>query len=154
MSDLYLYNSISRKKEIFTPLDKNTIRMYVCGPTVYDYPHVGNARPLIVFDVLFRLLKAFFNKSKVTYVRNITDIDDKIIEASNKKNISINELTQKVTKDFHDDCNYLGCLQPTNEPKATEHIKEMIDLVEKLLKNNSAYISNDHVYFNVSHYYT
>jgi cysteinyl-tRNA synthetase len=150
MSKLKLSNTLTRKKEEFVPIDMDHIKMYVCGPTVYDYPHVGNARPLIVFDVLFRLLKVFFNKSKVTYVRNITDIDDKIIEASNKKNISINELTQKVTKDFHDDCNYLGCLQPTNEPKATEHIKEMIDLVEKLLKNNSAYISNDHVYFNVS----
>jgi cysteinyl-tRNA synthetase len=150
MSKLKLSNTLTRKKEEFVPIDKDHIKMYVCGPTVYDYPHVGNARPLIVFDVLFRLLKTFFNKSKVTYVRNITDIDDKIIEASNKKNISINELTQKVTKDFHDDCNYLGCLQPTNEPKATEHIKEMIDLVEKLLKNNFAYISNDHVYFNVS----
>jgi cysteinyl-tRNA synthetase len=150
MSKLKLSNTLTRKKEEFVPLNKNSIRMYVCGPTVYDYPHVGNARPLIVFDVLFRLLKVFFKNSKITYVRNITDIDDKIIEASNKKNISIEELTQKVTKDFHDDCKYLGCLKPTNEPKATDHIKEMIDLVEKLLKNNSAYISNNHVYFNVS----
>jgi len=94
MSKLKLSNTLTRKKEEFVPIDKDHIKMYVCGPTVYDYPHVGNARPLIVFDVLFRLLKVFFNKSKVTYVRNITDIDDKIIEASNKKNISINELTQ------------------------------------------------------------
>ena len=85
MSDLYLYNSISRKKEIFIPLDKNTIRMYVCGPTVYDYPHVGNARPLIIFDVLFRLLQNLFGKKKVSYVRNITDVDDKIIDAAKKK---------------------------------------------------------------------
>ena len=85
MSNLYLYNSISRKKEIFTPLDKNTVRMYVCGPTVYDYPHVGNARPLIIFDVLFRLLKNLFGENKVSYVRNITDVDDKIIDAAKKK---------------------------------------------------------------------
>ena len=85
MSDLYLYNSISRKKEIFTPLDKNTVRMYVCGPTVYDYPHVGNARPLIIFDVLFRLLQNLFGENKVSYVRNITDVDDKIIDAAKKK---------------------------------------------------------------------
>ena len=84
MSDLYLYNSISRKKEIFTPLDKNTIRMYVCGPTVYNYPHVGNARPLIIFDVLFRLLQNLFGENKVCYVRNITDVDDKIIDAAKK----------------------------------------------------------------------
>ena len=150
MSKLKLSNTLTRIKEEFVPINKDSIGMYVCGPTVYDYPHVGNARPLIVFDVLFRLLKVFFKNSKITYVRNITDIDDKIIEASNKKNISIDELTQKVTKDFHDDCKYLGCLKPTNEPKATDHIKEMIDLVEKLLKNNSAYVSNNHVYFNVS----
>ena len=150
MSDLYLYNSISRKKEIFIPLDKNTIRMYVCGPTVYDYPHVGNARPLIIFDVLFRLLQNLFGKKKVSYVRNITDVDDKIIDAAKKNNISISELTKKVTFDFHDDCKYLGCLEPTIEPKATDHIYEMISLTERLIKNNFAYVKNKHVYFEVA----
>jgi len=150
MSDLYLYNSISRKKEIFTPLDKNTVRMYVCGPTVYDYPHVGNARPLIIFDVLFRLLQNLFGENKVSYVRNITDVDDKIIDAAKKNNISISELTKKVTLDFHDDCKYLGCLDPTIEPKATDHIYEMISLTERLIKNNFAYVKNKHVYFEVA----
>jgi len=147
---LKISNTLTRAKENFIPIDEKNIRMYVCGPTVYDYPHVGNARPLIVFDLLFRLLSKLYPKSKVTYVRNITDIDDKIIEASNKLNISIQDLTNKVTKDFHNDCHYLGCLNPTVEPKATEHLNEMVSLIQKLLKNGFAYQSNDHVYFQVS----
>lgn len=124
--------------------------MYVCGPTVYDYPHVGNARPLVVFDVLYRVLMEFYEDYKITYVRNITDIDDKIIEAAKKKNISIKEITDKVTKDFHDDCKFLGCLSPTYEPKATEHLDEMINLIAKLIELGFAYESNKHVYFEVS----
>ena len=147
---LKISNTLTRAKENFIPIDEKNIRMYVCGPTVYDYPHVGNARPLIVFDILFRLLSKLYPKSKVTYVRNITDIDDKIIEASNRLNISIQDLTNKVTKDFHNDCHYLGCLNPTVEPKATEHLNEMVSLIQKLLKNGFAYLSNDHVYFQVS----
>ena len=147
---LRLTNTLTRKKEPFTPLDPTNIKMYVCGPTVYDYPHVGNARPLIVFDILFRLLKKVFSNTNVTYVRNITDIDDKIIEASISKNISIDQLTNKVTKDFHDDCKYLGCLNPTFEPRATEHIHEMIELVNKLIKNGFAYEKENHVYFDVN----
>ena len=147
---LKISNTLTRAKENFIPIDEKNIRMYVCGPTVYDYPHVGNARPLIVFDLLFRLLSKLYPNSKVTYVRNITDIDDKIIEASNKFNISIQDLTNKVTKDFHNDCHYLGCLNPTVEPKATEHLNEMVSLIQKLLKNGFAYQSNDHVYFQVS----
>ena len=147
---LKISNTISKSKEIFKPIDEKNIRMYVCGPTVYDYPHVGNARPLIVFDILFRLLKKLYPKSKVTYVRNITDIDDKIIESSNKLKTSIKNLTEKVTKDFHSDCEYLGCLKPSFEPKATEHLEEMINLIDKLIKNGFAYESNNHVYFRVS----
>ena len=147
---LKLTNTLTRNKEQFTPIDPANIKMYVCGPTVYDYPHVGNARPLIVFDILFRLLKKVFTNSNITYVRNITDIDDKIIEASNKSKISIQDLTDKVTKDFHDDCNYLGCLNPTIEPKATEHLNEMINLIKKLIQNDFAYESNGHVYFQVT----
>jgi cysteinyl-tRNA synthetase len=147
---LKISNTLTRAKENFIPIDEKNIRMYVCGPTVYDYPHVGNARPLIVFDLLFRLLSKLYPNSKVTYVRNITDIDDKIIEASNRLNISIQDLTNKVTKDFHNDCHYLGCLNPTVEPKATEHLNEMVSLIQKLLKNGFAYLSNDHVYFQVS----
>jgi len=147
---LKISNTLTRTKENFIPIDEKNIRIYVCGPTVYDYPHVGNARPLIVFDLLFRLLSKIYPKSKITYVRNITDIDDKIIDASIKSKISIQDLTSKVTKDFHDDCNYLGCLSPTVEPKATEHLSEMINLVQKLIQNGFAYQSNEHVYFQVS----
>jgi cysteinyl-tRNA synthetase len=147
---MQLYNTISRTKEKFVPLDAHNVRLYVCGPTVYDYPHVGNARPLIVFDVLFRVLREIYGQDSVQYVRNITDIDDKIIETAKKNNISINELTNKVTKDFHSDCNYLNCLAPSVEPKATDHINEMIELTKKLLELNFAYIMQDHVYFEVS----
>ena len=147
---LKITNTLSRAKENFVPIDQENIRMYVCGPTVYDYPHVGNARPLIIFDVLFRLLKKVFPNSKVTYVRNITDIDDKIIEASKKLNITTSELTNKVLKDFHNDCDYLGCLKPTEEPKATDHLDEMIDLIQRLIERGFAYESNKHVYFAVS----
>ncbi len=152
MSDLHLYNTLSRNKQLFAPLDKKNVRLYVCGPTVYDYPHVGNARPLIVFDLLFRLLQEIYGNKHVQYARNITDVDDKIIDSAKKNSISINDLTKKVTKDFHEDCDYLGCLIPTVEPRATEHIKEMIDLTKKLIDTNFAYVQNDHVYFEVSKY--
>jgi cysteinyl-tRNA synthetase len=128
------------------------VRLYVCGPTVYDFPHVGNARPLIVFDLLFRLLSEIFGKEKVHYVRNITDVDDKILESAKSKNISIQDLAKKVIKDFQDDCSYLNCLAPTKEPKATDHIQEMIELTAKLIEKKFAYIENRHVYFEVSKY--
>ena len=147
---LKITNTLSRTKEKFVPIDQENIRMYVCGPTIYDYPHVENARPLIVFDVLFRLLKKIFPNSKITYVRNITDIDDKIIEASKKLNITTSELTNKVLKDFHNDCDYLGCLKPTVEPKATDHLDEMINLIKRLIEKGFAYESSSHVYFAVS----
>ena len=131
-SELKLYNTLNRSKQTFVPLDINNVRVYVCGPTVYDNPHVGNARPLIVFDLLFRLLNQIFKKEKVQYVRNITDVDDKILESAKSKNISIQDLTKKVIKDFHDDCSYLNCLTPTKEPKATDHIQEMIELTSKV----------------------
>jgi len=148
--NLNFFNTLSNKKEKFVPINNNKISMYVCGPTVYDFPHIGNARPLVIFDVLFRLLQSLYGKNKVTYVRNITDIDDKIIESSKKKNKSIKKLTETITKSFHDDCRYLNCLNPSFEPKATEHIKEMIDMVSNLLKNNHAYENSKHVYFSVS----
>ena len=106
--DIYLTNSLGNKKEKFIPINKNKIGMYVCGPTVYDDPHIGNARPLVVFDILYRVLKCKFGENKVTYVRNITDIDDKIITASLEKKISAKELTEKITKSFHEDCEYLA----------------------------------------------
>ena len=151
-SELKLYNTLSRSKQTFVPLDLNNVRLYVCGPTVYDFPHVGNARPLIVFDLLFRLLNEIFEKEKVQYVRNITDVDDKILESAKSKNISIQNLAKKVIKDFQEDCSYLNCLAPTKEPKATDHIQEMVELTAKLIEKKFAYIENRHVYFEVSKY--
>ena len=148
--NLNFFNTLSNKKEKFIPINNNKVGMYVCGPTVYDFPHIGNARPLVVFDVLFRLLQNLYGKQKVTYVRNITDIDDKIIESSKKNKKSIKELTETITKSFHEDCIYLNCLNPSFEPKATEHINEMIDMVSNLLKNKHAYENEKHVYFSVS----
>ena len=147
--DIFLSNSLGGKKEKFTPIDKNKIGMYVCGPTVYDDPHIGNARPLVVFDLLFKVLKCKYGKKSVTYVRNITDIDDKIINSSKEKKISITELTNEVIKKFHDDCKYLFCETPTHEPKATENIKLMIEMIDELLKNKFAYESEKHIYFKV-----
>ena len=148
--ELNIFNTLSGKKEKFIPIKKDKVGMYVCGPTVYDFPHIGNARPLVVFDVLYRLLLKIFGKDKVTYVRNITDIDDKIIESSKNNKIPIDMLTTSTTKSFHDDCKYLNCLKPNFEPKATEHIKGMIAMTEKLLKNKNAYEKDKHVYFSVS----
>ena len=148
--ELNIFNTLSGKKEKFIPIKKDKVGMYVCGPTVYDFPHIGNARPLVVFDVLYRLLLKIFGKDKVSYVRNITDIDDKIIESSKNNKIPIDMLTTSTTKSFHDDCKYLNCLKPNFEPKATEHIKGMIAMTEKLLKNKNAYEKDKHVYFSVS----
>ena len=147
---LNITNTLTGKKETFVPIDKKKVGMYVCGPTVYDFPHVGNARPLVVFDVLCRILIKIFGKDKVIYVRNITDIDDKIIDSSKKKKISTDKLTSNITKSFHDDCKYLNCLKPNFEPKATEHIKEMIVMIENLLGNKHAYEKDKHVYFSVN----
>ena len=112
--------------------------MYVCGPTVYDDPHIGNARPLVVFDILYKILKNRYGSTSVKYIRNITDIDDKIIKASNDQNISINDLTSKITENFHKDCNYLKCETPNSEPKATENIKQMIEMIIELEKKGFA----------------
>ena len=145
--DIFLTNNLTNKKEQFVPKNKQNVGMYVCGPTVYDDPHIGNARPLIVFDILFRLLKKTF--SKVTYVRNITDIDDKIIKSSQEQKISTKELTEKVTSSFFEDCKFLNCENPTHQPKATEHIDLMIEMINQLIKKGFAYENNKHVYFEV-----
>ena len=149
MSNLLLTNSLTKKKEIFKPINQNKISMYACGPTVYDSPHVGNARSLVVFDVLFRVLK-FIYGSKVNYVRNITDVDDKIIEASKQKNKNIKEITNEITKIFHQNCESLNCLKPTVEPKATDHIKEMIKMSSSLIEKGFAYVNQGHVYFDIN----
>jgi cysteinyl-tRNA synthetase len=145
--DIFLTNNLSNKKEKFVPIDEKNIGMYVCGPTVYDDPHIGNARPIVIFDILFKILKNKY--SSVTYVRNITDVDDKIIKSSNEKKISISDLTQTVIKSFSEDCNYLNCEIPTAQPKATEHIDLMIEMVSELIKKGFAYENNKHVYFEV-----
>ena len=145
--DIFLTNNLTNKKEKFIPEDKNNVRMYVCGPTVYDDPHIGNARPVVVFDVLYKILKNEY--PKVTYVRNITDVDDKIIKSSNEKNISILNLTKQITQSFNQDCIYLNCEKPIHEPKATEHISEMIEMISELIKKGFAYENKKHVYFEV-----
>ena len=150
MNSLKIYNTLSRKKEEFTPLNKNSVGMYVCGPTVYDEPHIGNARPLIIFDLVYRILIKNFGKNKVNYVRNITDIDDKIIQRANELKIDINELAKTVTDIFLADCKYLNCLTPNNQPKATENIKGMIQMIENLIVKKFAYIKDGNVYFNVN----
>ena len=149
-NDIFLTNNLSNKKEKFVPIDKKKIGMYVCGPTVYDDPHIGNARPLVIFDILFRVLKCKYGNQSVNYIRNITDIDDKIIQASQDQKISVSEITKKVTKNFHDDCIFLNCQKPTEEPKATENINLMIDMINELLNKNFAYKKNGHVYFEVN----
>jgi cysteinyl-tRNA synthetase len=145
--DIYLTNNLSNKKEKFVPIDEKNIGMYVCGPTVYDDPHIGNARPIVIFDILFKILKSKY--SSVTYVRNITDVDDKIIKSSKEKKISISDLTQTVIKSFSEDCNYLNCENPTQQPKATEHIDLMIEMISELIKKGFAYENKKHVYFEV-----
>ena len=145
--DIFLTNNLSNKKEKFDPIDEKNIGMYVCGPTVYDEPHIGNARPIVIFDILFKILKSKF--SSVTYVRNITDVDDKIIKSSNEKKISISELTETVIKSFNEDCKYLNCENPSQQPKATEHIDLMIKMISELIKKGFAYENNKHVYFEV-----
>ena len=149
MNSLKLTNSLTRKKEVFKPNNIKKISLYACGPTVYESPHVGNARTLVVFDVLFRVLKVLYN-SNVTYVRNITDVDDKIIEASQNNKEDINETTNRVIKIFHENCKSLNCLKPTIEPKATEHVKEMIEMTSSLIKKGFAYENKNHVFFAVS----
>jgi cysteinyl-tRNA synthetase len=148
--DIYLTNNLKNKKEKFVPIKKEKIGMYVCGPTVYDNPHIGNARPLVIFDILFKVLKSKYGKNSVNYIRNITDIDDKIIKSSKEKNISTSELTKNMIKDFNDDCKYLNLDEPSQQPKATDHINSMIEMISTLLKKDFAYEKNGHVYFEVN----
>jgi cysteinyl-tRNA synthetase len=148
--ELKLYDTLTREKRVFTPLDPANVRMYVCGPTVYDFAHIGNARPVIVFDVLFRLLRHLYGESHVTYVRNITDVDDKINARAAERGVSIRDLTEETYRNFKEDVAALGCLPPTVEPRATEHIAEMKTLIERLVQNGCAYVAEDHVLFNVA----
>jgi cysteinyl-tRNA synthetase len=147
--ELKLYDTLTRTKDVFRPLDDMRVRMYVCGPTVYDFAHVGNARPIIVFDVLFRLLRHLYGADRVVYVRNVTDVDDKINARAAERGISIRELTEATHRDFSADIVALGALPPTVEPRATEHIAEMRTLIERLVASGHAYVAEDHALFSV-----
>jgi cysteinyl-tRNA synthetase len=153
--ELKLYDTLAREKRPFRPLDPARVRMYVCGPTVYDFAHIGNARPAIVFDVLFRLLRHLYGADHVTYVRNITDVDDKINARAAEEypdlplNEAIRTVTEKTERQYHEDVDALGCLRPTIEPRATEHIAEMCALIERLVASGNAYVAQDHALFSV-----
>jgi cysteinyl-tRNA synthetase len=158
---LRLYNTLTRSKDDFVPIDPRNVRLYVCGPTVYDYAHIGNARPIIVFDLLFRLLRHAYGKDAVTYVRNITDVDDKINGRAFERGISIRELTEETARQFNADIRALGVLMPDDvnepgkplrfiEPRATEHIEEMKMIIERLVARGAAYVAEDHVLFSVA----
>ena len=160
--ELRLYDTLTKEKRVFTPLDPNNVRMYVCGPTVYDFAHIGNARPVIVFDVLFRLLRHHYGEKHVTYVRNITDVDDKINDraARDFPGLPLNEAIRKVTeqteKQFHDDVDALGCLRPTAEPRATDFVlprpdgkADMVTLIQQLIARGHAYEAGGEVLFDV-----
>ena len=152
---LRLYNTLTRTKQDFAPIDPSNVRMYVCGPTVYDYAHIGNARPVIVFDVLYRLLRHIYGAEHVTYARNLTDVDDKINARAARDfpglplNEAIAKVTQTTTAQFHHDIDALGTLRPTTEPRATEHIEEMKAIIERLIARGVAYVAEEHVLFHV-----
>ncbi|MGO7588376.1 cysteine--tRNA ligase [Rhizobium leguminosarum] len=151
--ELKLYNTLTREKSVFSPIDPNNVRMYVCGPTVYDFAHIGNARPVIVFDVLFRLLRHVYGEDHVTYARNITDVDDKINARALRDhpglplNDAIRAVTEKTETQFHADVADLGCLEPDFEPRATDNIVEMTEIIEKLIGNGHAYVASGEVLF-------
>jgi cysteinyl-tRNA synthetase len=153
---LRLYNTLTRAKEIFQPLDPAAVRLYVCGPTVYDFAHIGNARPAIVFDALFRLLRLRFGDASVVYVRNVTDVDDKINARAARDfpalplNRAIARVTEGTERQFHQDVDALVCLEPTHEPRATAHIAEMIAMIERLAARGVAYVAENHVLFSPS----
>src|SRR3712207_6705752 len=155
-SALRLSNTLTRSKDVFVPVDPGNVRLYVCGPTVYDYAHIGNARPIIVFDLLFRLLREVYGADAVTYVRNITDVDDKINRRAFESGVSIRELTEETARQFHADIRALGVLMPEDvnrpgepprfvEPRATDHIDEMRMIIECLLARGAAYVAEEHV---------
>ncbi|WP_085901497.1 cysteine--tRNA ligase [Kiloniella majae] len=144
-----VHNTLAREKQDFEPIDPKNVRMYVCGPTVYDLAHVGNARPVVVFDTFARLLRYVYGAEHVTYVRNITDVEDKIIEASLKSGEPIESITKRTTQAYHDDMAALGALPPDIEPRATDHIQEMIDMTATLIEKGHAYEAEGHVLFSV-----
>jgi cysteinyl-tRNA synthetase len=147
--DLKLYDTLTREKRTFQPLDPARVRVYACGPTVYDFVHIGNGRMAIVFDVLFRLLRHLYGREHVIYARNVTDVDDKINARAAERGIAIRDLTEETYKYYQEDVTALGCLPPTIEPRATEHIEEMKVLIDRLVAEGRAYVAEEHVLFSV-----
>jgi cysteinyl-tRNA synthetase len=145
-----IYNTLAREKQVFTPIDPKNVRMYVCGPTVYDFAHIGNGRPVIVFDVLFRLLRHVYGAGHVTYVRNITDVEDKIIARAAERGVSIRDLTEGTAKIYQEDAISLGSLSPSLEPRVTETMDEIVDMIRRLVAAKHAYVAEGHVLFDVA----
>ena len=152
MVEIRLTNTRTRKKEVFQPLDAGNVRLYLCGPTVYDRAHLGNARPVLVFDVLVRLLHHVYGRDHVTYVRNFTDVDDKINARAAETGRSIREITEETIGWYHDDMDALGALRPDHEPRATDYITQMVAMIERLIESNHAYAAEGHVLFDVRSY--
>jgi cysteinyl-tRNA synthetase len=152
MTDIKLYNTKTRRKEVFEPLDPENIRMYLCGPTVYDRAHLGNARNVLMFDVLFRLMRETYGEDRVTYVRNFTDVDDKINARAAESGRSIGDITDETIGWYHEDMDALGALRPSHEPRATAYIAQMISLIEELIRKGHAYEAQGHVLFSVKSY--
>ena len=146
--NLKIYNTLSREKELFVPLNLKSIKMYVCGPTVYSYAHIGNARPAVIFDTLYRVLKSIY--PEVIYVRNITDVDDKINEAAKKLNKPISFITKKYTGIYHQDMQSLNVLSPSHEPRVTDNIEQIISMIQRIIDNKKAYIKDSHILFDVT----
>src|SRR5690606_17286430 len=147
MPEIKFYNTLTREEQVFNPIDDKHIKIYACGPTVYDRPHIGNARSAVIYDVLVRFLRHVY--PRVTYVRNITDVDDKINTAATQRGIAIADLTREITGYFHADMDALNVARPDEEPRATEHIAEMIAMIETLIAKDHAYAAQGHVLFAV-----
>ncbi|MBV1900246.1 MAG: cysteine--tRNA ligase [Kordiimonadaceae bacterium] len=150
MTDIYVYNTEARAKQKFEPIDPENVRMYVCGPTVYNFAHIGNARPVVVFDVLFRLLRHVYGAEQVSYARNITDIDDNIMRAADSEGVGIKTISTRYTKAYQSNMSALSTLAPTVQPKATEHLPEMIKMMRMLIEKGHAYEAEGHVMFDVA----
>ena len=142
-----LFNTLAREKQVFEPLDPSRVTMYACGPTVYSFAHIGNARPAVIFDLLARVLRLTY--PEVVYARNITDVDDKINEAAARRGVPISEVAREFTDAYHEDMAALGVMPPSVEPRATEHIAEIIDMIGRLIERGNAYEAEGHVMFSV-----
>jgi len=149
---LKLYNTLTRRKEVFTPQDPKRVTIYNCGPTVYSYAHIGNARAAVAADVLFRVLRHIYGEDHVVYARNITDVDDKIIQSAKEQGVDISDITEKYARIYNEDLAALGCLPPTHQPKCTGHIDGMVEMISDLIEKGFAYESDGHVFFDVSKY--